>query len=603
MAIPEEDVARVRAATDLAALVGEHTALRRVGRRLIGLCPFHSERTPSFSVNAEQGLYYCFGCQASGDAISFVRAVEGCDFREAVERLAARAGIAIRDEAGARAPQERGRRERLHEVLEAAVDHYHRVLLDRPEARRARQYLRARGYSGETVRRFRLGFAPAGRDGLVRALRRPGDLLVEAGLAYRSSAGLYDAFRERLIFPIFDPGGRPIALGGRVLPPELRIGGGDPGPKYRNSPESAIYHKRRTLYGLNWAKSEITRSGEAIVCEGYTDVIGFFEAGLPRAVATCGTALTEDHLALLARFARRVVLCFDADRAGQAAAARLYEWEGRHGLELAVAALPEGSDPADLARADPEALVAAVRSARPYLRFLVEQALAEAAVATIAQHPNGLVRDQYLAAVADRTHHDLAALRALLERRRRSGDGREREPSSGGRGRAGTAAPGARRRDARPGLDALALAIQRPEAVAGLLDEVCFLDPLQRRAFRALSEATELHAAIAAADEEVADLLRRLAATEVEAEADGTVIALVRVAAEHALDELETEARLAEQDGDAARVAEATATNAWLKGELPALSTLLERPDERARGLESARRLVAWLRDREEGRR
>src|SRR5579875_3464330 len=173
MAIPEEDVARVRAATDLAALVGEHTALRRVGRRLIGLCPFHSERTPSFSVNAEQGLYYCFGCQASGDAISFVRAVEGCDFREAVERLAARAGIAIRDEAGARAPQERGRRERLHEVLEAAVDHYHRVLLDRPEARRARQYLRARGYSGETVRRFRLGFAPAGRDGLERGpLRR-----------------------------------------------------------------------------------------------------------------------------------------------------------------------------------------------------------------------------------------------------------------------------------------------------------------------------------------------------------------------------------------------------------------------------------------------
>ncbi len=267
MAIPDEDVARVRAATDLVALIGEQTALKRVGRRFVGLCPFHAEKTGSFSVNAEEGLYYCFGCQASGDAISFVRATEGVDFVEAVERLANRAGITIRYDDDRDRNADRSRRRELLAAMTAAVEFYHERLLANPEAGRARQYLRSRGYDGEVVRKFRLGYAPAGFDELVRALRLPGPVLREAGLAYESERGrLQDAFRERVMFPIFDPGGQAIAFGGRVLPEGLRALEREAGPKYRTSPESSIYSKRRTLYGLNWAKSDIAHAHEVVVC-------------------------------------------------------------------------------------------------------------------------------------------------------------------------------------------------------------------------------------------------------------------------------------------------------------------------------------------------
>ena len=433
MAIPDEDVAQVRAATDMVALVGEHTALKRVGRRFVGLCPFHSEKSASFSVNAEEGLYHCFGCQASGDAISFVRAVEGCDFVEAVERLAARAGVTVRNEDDARSGANRGQRARLYDALSAAVAFYHGRLLDGRDAGPARQYLRSRGYDGDVVRQFQLGYAPAGYDDLVRSVAMPAAVLAEAGLAWEGRGRRQDAFRDRVIFPIFDPGGRAIALGGRVLPAELRSGDRDPGPKYRNSPESPIYQKRRTLYGLNWAKGDMARTGEAVVCEGYTDVVGFFRAGVPRAVATCGTSLTEDHFRLLANFARRIVLAFDSDSAGQNAAARLYEWERRHAVELAVATLPAGSDPAELAGSDPAALSSAVAAARPFLAFAVERALggadlstpegrsraAEAALAVVAEHPNDLVRDEYLGEVAYRTRLDTERLRSVLDESRR----------------------------------------------------------------------------------------------------------------------------------------------------------------------------------------
>ncbi len=446
MAIPDEEVARVRAATDLAALIGEHTALKRVGRRLVGLCPFHGERTPSFSVNAEEGLYYCFGCQARGDAISFVRAIDGCDFVEAVERLAARAGITLHDVDDPAAAAARGYRQALHEVMAEAVAFYHERLLRHDDARRARAYLRGRGYDGTVVRRFQLGFAPNGFDELVSALPARSALLRRAGLAHENRRGrLQDTLRERIIFPIFDPAGRPIALGGRVLPVELRSSERDPGPKYRNSPESPLYEKRRTLYGLNWAKAAIARAGEVVVCEGYTDVIGFHLAGIETAVATCGTALTEEHLRLLARFAKRVVLAFDADQAGQSAAARIYEWERRHELELAVAALPPGSDPAELAQVSPSALANAVSSASPFLGFHVDRALssadlrspegrvraAETALAAVGEHPNALVRDQYLLQIADRTRQEPDQLRPLLERLRRAALERATAPHDG----------------------------------------------------------------------------------------------------------------------------------------------------------------------------
>ena len=311
-------------------------------------------------------------------------------------------------------------------MIERAVAFYHDELLSHPDASRARQYLRSRGYQGETVRQFSLGWAPEAGGSLVRAVRAPADLLVKAGLAHQTQRGLRDAFRGRVIFPIFDPMGSAIGLGGRLLPGA----GEDAGPKYRNSPETPVYAKRRTLYGLNWAKQAAVQAGEVIVCEGYTDVIGFFTAGLPRAVATCGTSLTEEHFRLLGRFAKRIVLAFDADEAGQSAAARIYDWERRHELQVAVAALPPGSDPADLAMRDPEALREAVARARTFLAFRVERALAsselqtgegrahaaEAALAMVAEHPNELVRDQYLVTVSDRTRLEVERLRPRLDR-------------------------------------------------------------------------------------------------------------------------------------------------------------------------------------------
>ena len=378
-------MAAVRAGTDILGLIGEFTPLKRVGRRYVGLCPFHAEKTASFSVNAEEGLYYCFGCQASGDAITFLRNIEGCDFVEAVERLAARAGIAVRrDDSGSDRP-ERAERQALQKVMEQAVAFYHEEMLSEPEAKRARQYLRSRGYEGGTVRQFRLGWAPENGRALVRSVRGPRDLLIKAGLAHEGQGGLRDAFRGRVIFPIFDSAGKAIGLGGRVLP-----GAGDEaGPKYRNSPETPIYSKRRTLYGLNWAKQAIVQTGEAVICEGYTDVIGFFTAGLPRAVATCGTALTEEHFRLLARFAKRVVLAFDADAAGQSAAARFYEWERRHELEVAVAALPAGSDPADIAMSEPQVLKEAAENAKSFLSFRVERALSSGEIKTAEGRAQG----------------------------------------------------------------------------------------------------------------------------------------------------------------------------------------------------------------------
>jgi len=419
--IVEEDIARVRAATDFVAVASEQIALRRVGAQWSGLCPFHVEKSPSFSINPQLGLYYCFGCGARGDVITFVRELHQLDFREAVETLAARAGIALRydDSAGS---EEHRRRSRVHETLEAAVEWYHQRLLSAPDAAPARRYLRVeRGYDGELVRRYRLGWAPEGREVLRRALGLPVGALVDAGLAQRDEHGSSrDFFRGRLLFPIFDPSGKPIGAGGRSLP------GGRP-PKYKNTPATAVYDKSSVLYGLNWAKRKAAASDRIVVCEGYTDVIGLHQAGVEEAVAACGTALADGHVRALTRFARTVVLAYDADGAGQAAAERVYGWERRFEVDVRVAALPAGQDPADLARSDPEGLAAAIDGARPFLEFQLERHFARAdldsaegrvraataAVAAVRAHPDPLVQDQYLMAVADRCRVPAEQLRSL----------------------------------------------------------------------------------------------------------------------------------------------------------------------------------------------
>ncbi|HEX2192900.1 MAG TPA: DNA primase [Acidimicrobiales bacterium] len=580
MGIKEEDIARVRAASDLVQIAGEHVALRRVGRRWVGLCPFHAEKTPSFSVNAEEGLYFCFGCQAKGDVITFVREVEHLEFAEAVERLAARAGISISYDDAA-VGRERQRRSVLVDAMAAAVEWYHQRLLTAPDAAPARAYLRSRGYDGEVVRAYRLGWAPGEWDALCRALRVPLDVLTDTGLGLLNRRHRQqDTFRNRIMFPIFDVRGDPVAFGGRALP------GGEP-PKYRNSPETPLYSKSRVLYGLNWAKGPVVAAGEVVVCEGYTDVIGLARAGVPTAVATCGTALADQHVHTLKNFARRVVLAYDADAAGRAAAERFYEWERRYELDIAVASLPPGTDPGDLAGKDPEALRAAVAGARPFLAFRLEQVLAgadlraaegraraaSAALAVIAEHPDDLVRDQYLMEVADRTRIDPDRLRALLAR----GPRPAAEPPT---------APRPRPTQGGPEFEALRVALHQPDALAGRLHEALFADDLARAAWRALDGAGSVHAAIDVADPEAAALLQRLAVEETDTDPDDVVASLAREAARRALAELESAARRAQDPTSYSPMI------GWLQPIIAELS-------EPATWREATERVVPWLVERE----
>jgi DNA primase len=460
MGIHDDDVAAVKAAVDIVQVISEYTQLRRVGQRWVGLCPFHTEKTPSFSVNANDGVWYCFGCQAKGDVIAFVMEQEHLDFPGAVERLAGRTGISLRYTDRSEG-EGRKRRARFVETMAAAEEWYHQRLLSGADAGAARRYLRERGIDGEVVREFRLGWAPDAWDELTRALRLTDDLAEGTGLARRNSRGrLNDHFRARILFPIHDDRGDPISFGGRILP-----GGEGPGNqgKYKNTAETPLYSKSKVLYGLDRAKAAIVTAGTAVICEGYTDVMGFHRAGVPLAVATCGTALTDDHVRLLTRFsARRLVLAFDADGAGQAAAERFYRWEREHELEVAVADLPAGEDPADVAASDPGRLAAAVKGATPFLRFRLDRAFAAGdlssnegraraaarAIAIVAEHPDELVRDQYVMDVASRCRLEPDRLRTLLEqeRSRPARATRRRPADEGGRGRGS----GSERRDEPP---------------------------------------------------------------------------------------------------------------------------------------------------------
>jgi DNA primase len=428
MGIHDEDVAAVRAASDIVAVVSQYTPLRRVGQRWQGLCPFHTEKTASFSVNAAENLYFCFGCQARGDVITFVREKEQLDFVGAVEWLAAKANISLRY-TDRQEGEGRKRRARLIDTLARAVAWYHERLMSGADAGAARRYLRDRGLDGELVRQFQIGWAPDAWDALSRALRLDDELADGTGLARRNSRGrLQDHFRSRVLFPIYDDRGDPIGFGGRILPGAETSGNEG---KYKNTRETTLYNKSKVLYGLDRSKAAIVSAGTAVICEGYTDVIGFHRAGVPLAVATCGTALTDDHVTLLTRFAaRRLVLAFDADGAGQAAAERFYRWEREHDVEVAVADLPPGQDPADVAASDPPRLVAAVERATPFLRFRLDRAFAaadlstnegraraaERALAIVAEHPADLVRDQYVMEVASRCRIEPDRLRAQLDR-------------------------------------------------------------------------------------------------------------------------------------------------------------------------------------------
>ncbi len=424
MSIRDSDVQRVREATDLVALIGRRVSLKRVGSRHVGLCPFHTEKTPSFSVNGTDGFYHCFGCKASGDAITFLRETEHLDFVEAVEQLAAAANIEITYDAPGAQSANRHRKE-LMDLLEQAARYYHEHLMSSPDAGDARKYLRRRGYDRDTVLKWRLGYAPPLWDALCQHLGAPVNLLRQAGLA--SAEQESDFFRDRVMFPICDASGRVVSFAGRVLP---RSGEPPPkGPKYKNTASTTVYDKSKVLYGLHLAKQAARTAERIVVCEGHTDVIGCDAAGISEAVATCGTALTKQHAELLSRSAKRIVLAFDADAAGQTAAERVHQWELEFGLDIFVAALPPGSDPGDLAATNPPALRRALDEAQPLHTFRADRILeraeldspagrdrgADEAAEVFAVYPPEVVLDKDLAPVAGQIPMDVGKFRERVD--------------------------------------------------------------------------------------------------------------------------------------------------------------------------------------------
>jgi len=384
---------RVRDAVDMIELVSARTELRRAGPSSYeGLCPFHDERTPSFGIDPLKKVYYCFGCQASGDVFTFVQETEGLDFKGALELLAERYGIELQREAeDPRAAERRQRRERLLALLSRTAAYYERYLWESTEAARAREYLEGRGLREETLREFHVGYAPSAWDSVLLASRRGGFSEAElyaTGLAQRSQENgrPYDRFRARIMFPLADIRGRVLGFGARTMREEQREGGdgerqggrgGGRGPKYLNTSDNDVYHKGLHLYGADLARSSAARAGEVILCEGYTDVIALRQAGLPNAVGLMGTALTGEQVAELARMAQTVLLALDADSAGQEAMLRAARLAAGRDLELRVVTLPGGKDPAELVQLEGiEAIERAVSASVPFVRFRVERVLA-----------------------------------------------------------------------------------------------------------------------------------------------------------------------------------------------------------------------------------
>ena len=368
---------RVRDAVDFLELVSARTELRRAGpARYEGLCPFHDERSPSFGIDPTQKVYYCFGCQASGDVFTFVQETEGVDFKGALELLAERYGVELqREEEDPREAERRRRRERLWELLSRTASYYERYLWESEEAAHAREYLLGRGLGEPALRGFRVGYAPSAWDRVLLASRRGGfseQELYETGLAQRSKENgrLYDRFRSRIMFPLADVRGRVLGFGARAMREDQR-------PKYLNTSDNDVYHKGLQLYGADLARAHATKAGEVILCEGYTDVIAMHQAGIANVVGLMGTALTGEQVGELARMAQTVLLALDADSAGQEAMLKAFRLASKRKLELRVVMLPPGSDPAELIQRDGAgAMQALVKASISFVSFRAERVLA-----------------------------------------------------------------------------------------------------------------------------------------------------------------------------------------------------------------------------------
>ncbi len=418
--ITDEDKDRVRAATDLVELVQETVQLQPRGREFWGCCPFHGEKTPSFHIIPATQVWHCFGCGEGGDCFSYVMKRENLSFPDSIRYLADRAGIEIADDRSD-APR-RSRRARIIEVCEETARFYHTMLM-RGKDGRARAYFASRGMGGDVCRRYQLGFAP-GHGALVAHLSSLGfsaQEMIDANVALRRGGGsLADRFFDRVIFPIFDERGRCVAFGGRVM--------GQGEPKYLNTAETPVFHKKRNLYGFNWAKDAIIAQDAAVVVEGYTDAIACYEAGIAHVVATLGTALTEEHVKTLTRFAKKIIYLFDGDAAGQRAAERAIQFIESGSIDVRCVVLPDGEDPMEfIAEHGGAELTRLLDEAEPLLDFVFRKLGERSDLTTPGGRAKALedacrliypLRDSYLIdryylEIADRVGLDVASVRAV----------------------------------------------------------------------------------------------------------------------------------------------------------------------------------------------
>jgi DNA primase len=498
--IPDADIARVRELSPIADVVSEHVTLRNAGGSLKGLCPFHDERSPSFNVTPARGFWHCFGCGAGGDVITFVQQIDHLSFTEAVERLAARARYELHYEQGGAATRgQQGQRARLVEAHRVAAQYFADHLAG-AEAAAARRFLDERGFDAPSVQQFGVGYAPAGWENLVKHLRGNGFSdaeLVTAGLASRGQRGIIDRFRGRLMWPIRDVTGDVVGFGARKLRTD------DDGPKYLNTPETPLYKKSQVLYGIDLAKRDMAKARQAVVVEGYTDVMACHLAGVTTAVATCGTAFGEDHIRILRRllldtaeYAGEVIFTFDGDAAGQKAALRAFESDQKFVTHTFVAISPDNMDPCELRVARGDAAVRDLVARRqPLFEFAVRSVLAnfdleipegrvealDKTMPLVARIKDASLRDEYARRLAGwvGAPDELAVVnrvRRLGTSSRHTGDARRETRAAE---RSGEADTGSRPDPRDPTLqverEALKIAVQRPALLGPSFD---MLDPL-----------------------------------------------------------------------------------------------------------------------------
>ncbi len=431
----DSDVQQIKDKINIVDIVGQYVTLRRAGRTYTGKCPFHKERTPSFHVSPERGTYKCFGCGEGGDVFSFLQKMDGTDFPTVLKQLAEKAGVTLAPRTGARSatPEQKEHDEHLRDVCEAAVVFFQSKLKERKDVQ---EYLHTRGVKEETTAEWRLGYAPAEWESLSRHLVSAGfkkDDIVDAGFALKSEkkpGEIFDRFRGRIMFPIFDVAGKPIAVSGRFFEKVPGAKGDDEPAKYVNSPETTLFKKSRVLYGLDRARANIRKLDCVLLVEGQFDLILAHQSGLPFAVALSGTALTDEHLSILGRLSKRLVLALDADAAGVRSGLKSAYMALTAGFDVKVPVFPEGKDPADVARENPELLKAAVRTSKTAVEFFLDvlrpgardsrayaKIVETSVLPLVAAASSKIEQDQFIRLVAGRLSVSEEAVRAEVAKK------------------------------------------------------------------------------------------------------------------------------------------------------------------------------------------